>query len=227
MIFKNIESSLYSWLQQLGVESELSGIIADYITFTLMILVSILTFFVARKIFLNIIHRMTAKSKTNWDNVLAQQKFFKLLAYLVPAYIIYTLTPVILESYPRIVSAIQVILTIYMIITVILVINAFLNSIAIIYQDFQVAKTRPIKGYVQIIKIILYVIAGITIIAILFDKNPLGLLGGLGAFSAVLLLVFKDPIMGFVGRYSVVGQQHAGSWRLDIHAKVQCRRDCD
>lgn len=199
MSFKNIESSLQQWLNNLGFESGMSVIITDYITFAIVILLSITTFYIARIIFLNIIHRLTAKSKTNWDDILAEQKVFRLLAYLVPSYIILTLTPLVLEPYPEVVSAIQVILRVYMIVVVLLVINAFLNSVAIIYQDFQVAKTRPIKGYMQIIKMIIYLIGGITIIAILFDKNPLGLLGGLGAFSAVLLLVFKDPIMGFVG----------------------------
>lgn len=82
---------------------------------------------------------------------------------------------------------------------VLMVINSFLNAIAIIYQDFQVAKTRPIKGYMQVAKIIVFLIGAIVIFSTLFNKNPLGLIGGLGAFSAVLLLVFKDPIMGFVG----------------------------
>nr|MBC8485194.1 mechanosensitive ion channel [Bacteroidota bacterium] len=89
--------------------------------------------------------------------------------------------------------------TFYMLIVVILAINALLNAITDIYQDFTISKRKPIKGYVQVVMIIIYVIGGIIIIAILFGKNPLGLLGGLGAFSAILLLVFKDPILGFVG----------------------------
>jgi miniconductance mechanosensitive channel len=104
----------------------------------------------------------------------------------------------LLESYPSTVSLVATAMSIYMITVMILVVNAFLNALAIIYQDFQVAKTRPIKGYVQIAKIIVYLIGGIIIISTLFGKNPLGIIGGLGAFSAVLLLVFKDPILGFV-----------------------------
>ncbi|MCF8368911.1 MAG: mechanosensitive ion channel family protein [Bacteroidales bacterium] len=198
-MFSNIETSLQSWLNTIGLSDANAKITTDFVAFFVLIIFSLLTFYVARKIFIVLIHRLTAKSKTNWDDVLASQKFFKLMAYLVPSYIIYAFTPYVLEPYTKIVSGIQSIVNIYMIAVVLLIINAFLNSVAIIYQDFQVAKTKPIKGYVQVIKIIVYLIGAIIILSTLFHKNPLGLIGGLGAFSAVLLLVFKDPIMGFVG----------------------------
>ncbi|MEZ5084068.1 MAG: mechanosensitive ion channel [Bacteroidales bacterium] len=198
-MFKKFETELIGWLEGLGLQSSTAQIFSDSIAFLILVLLSLLTFNVARKIFLKIIHHLTAKSKTNWDDILADQRFFKRLAYLVPAYIIYSFTPLVLNSYPKVVSLIQSVVNVYMIVVVILVINAFLNALAIIYQDFQVAKSKPIKGYMQIAKIIIYLIGSIVIIATLFDKNPLGLIGGLGAFSAVLLLVFKDPILGFVG----------------------------
>ena len=198
MSLQNIESIIQKWLISLQVSPESSIIAADYITFFSLVLLSLLTFYIARRILLTLIHRATSKSKTNWDDILAEQKFFKLLAYLVPSYIIYEFTPVILDPYPNTVSIIETVLTVYMILVVMLAFNAFLNALAIIYQDFQVAKTRPIKGYVQVAKIVVYVIGIIVIISSLFGKNPLGIIGGLGAFSAVLLHVFKDPIMGFV-----------------------------
>ncbi len=182
----------------MGSSPENAVVGADYIAFLALVILSLLTFYIARRIFLGIIHRATSRSKTNWDDILAEQKFFRLLAYLVPSYIIYKFTPYVLEPYPSVASLITTAMVIYMITVVLLVINAFLNALAIIYQDFQVAKTRPIKGYVQVAKIVVYLIGGIIIISSLFDKNPLGIIGGLGAFSAVLLLVFKDPILGFV-----------------------------
>jgi len=196
------------------MEQQTAKVASDYISFAILVLFSLLTFFIARKVFLVIIHKLTAKSKTNWDDILTQEKFFKNLAYLVPSYIIYLFTPAVLNPYPDAVSVIQSIMSIYMIAVVLLVINSFLNALAIIYQDFQVAKTRPIKGYVQVAKIIIYLIGAIVILSTLFDRNPLGLIGGLGAFSAVLLLVFKDPIMGFVGgiQLSANNMMVPGDW---------------
>lgn len=213
-MFDNFETSISNWLMTVGMNQETARVTSDYISFAILVLFSLLTFFIARKVFLVIIHKLTAKSKTNWDDILTQEKFFKNLAYLVPSYIIYLFTPAVLSPYPDAVSVIQSVMSIYMIAVVLLVINSFLNALAIIYQDFQVAKTRPIKGYVQVAKIIIYLIGAIVILSTLFDRNPLGLIGGLGAFSAVLLLVFKDPIMGFVGgiQLSANNMMVPGDW---------------
>lgn len=198
-MFKNIESSIHDWLINTGINESTAQVLVDYSLFVLLIIFSMLTYFITRKVLLSVIHQLTKKSKTKWDDILAEQKFFRKLAYLVPAYIVYIFTPVVLGKYPQSVSAIETGLTIYMIVIFLLAINAFLNAITSIYQDFSIAKSKPIKGYIQVAKIIVGLIGAIIILANLFGKNPLGLIGGLGAFSAVLLLVFKDPILGFVG----------------------------
>ena len=197
-MIKNLKNLLISWLEGLGVNEQTAGVVSDYTFFLLLIIVSIITYFITIKILLGIIHKLTKKSKTKWDDILIERKFFRKLSYLVPSYLIYIFTPLILGNYSQTVSIIQAALTIYMIIVILLAINAFLNVISDIYQDFTISKKKPIKGYIQVAKIIILVIGGIVVLANLFGKNPLGLLGGLGAFSAVLLLVFKDPILGFV-----------------------------
>ena len=198
-MFKNIETSIKDWIVSLGFDENVANIVTDYSFFLVLIIISILIYFIAKKTLLSFIHKVTKKSKNKWDDALAERKFFRKLSYLVPSYIIYVFTPLILESYPKTVSIVQTVMTFYMLIVVILAINALLNALTDIYQDFTISKRKPIKGYVQVAMIIIYVIGGIIIISTLFGKNPLGLLGGLGAFSAVLLLVFKDPILGFVG----------------------------
>jgi len=198
-MFKHIKTSVKDWIVNLGLDEIVANIVIDYSFFLLLIIISFITYFIAKKSLLLIIHKATKKSKNKWDDVLAERKFFSKLSYLVPSYIIYVFTPLVLESYPKTVSIVQTVITIYMLIVVTLAINALLNALTDIYQDFTISKRKPIKGYVQVAMIIIYVICGIIIIATLFGKNPLGLLGGLGAFSAILLLVFKDPILGFVG----------------------------
>jgi len=198
-MFKHIKTSVKDWIVNLGLDENVANIVIDYSFFLLLIIISFITYFIAKKSLLLIIHKATKKSKNKWDDVLAERKFFSKLSYLVPSYIIYVFTPLVLESYPKTVSIVQTVITIYMLIVVTLAINALLNALTDIYQDFTISKRKPIKGYVQVAMIIIYVICGIIIIATLFGKNPLGLLGGLGAFSAILLLVFKDPILGFVG----------------------------
>jgi miniconductance mechanosensitive channel len=86
-----------------------------------------------------------------------------------------------------------------MVIIVMMALNALLDAVSQMYQTLAIARTRPIKGYVQIVKIIVGLLGAILIVANLFGKSPMGLIGGLGAFSAVFLLVFRDPILGFAG----------------------------
>ena len=196
------------------MSEQITAIIAAFLLFAGFIILSFITYFIARKILLTIIIRMSRKSETKWDDVLVEKKFFGYLANLIPAYIVYITTPLVFEDFPQTTTAIQTILTVVMAILVIMAINAFLNALAVIYQDFSVAKTKPIKGYVQIAKIIVFFIGAIVVLANLFGKNPLGLLGGLGAFSAVLMLVFKDPILGFAAgiQLSVNKMLVPGDW---------------
>jgi miniconductance mechanosensitive channel len=213
-MIRSIVNELALWLKQQGMAEQLTDTIATFLLFVLFILLSGITYFIARKLLLAIIIRATRKSETKWDDVLLEKKFFGYLSNLFPVYIIYIITPAVFENYPKTITSLHTLIAITMVILVIMAINAFLNSVAVIYQDFSVAKSKPIKGYVQIMKIIVVFIGSIVVIANLFGKNPLGLIGGLGAFSAVLMLVFKDPILGFVSgiQLSVNKMLAPGDW---------------
>ncbi|MCD4745457.1 MAG: mechanosensitive ion channel family protein [Bacteroidales bacterium] len=213
-MFKYLSNQFKEWLINCSISEETAKIITDYTAFILIILLSIIVFFITKTILLKIVHALSKKSITKWDDILIQHKVFKKLSYLVPAYIIHVFTPLILSSYPTTITVIQTCLSVYMIIIVLIVINSFLNAVSDIYQDFTIAKSKPIKGYVQVIKIIIFLIGGIIIISTLIHKSPFGLLGGLGAFTAILMLIFKDPILGFVGgiQLSVNNMVKPGDW---------------
>ena len=198
-MFEQILTSFNEWLLKRGLSENASRLVVDYSGFIALILISIIAYFVTRKILINFIHQVTRRSKTKWDDILREHRFFTKLSNIIPGYIIYTFTPVVLSEYPKMTDGIQVIALVYIVAVVIAAVSSFLSAIGDIYQDFTVARSKPIKGYIQVAKIIVFLVGGIVIIANLFGKNPLGLLGGLGAFSAVLLLVFRDPILGFVG----------------------------
>ncbi len=213
-MLKSIVHEIAQWLRQQGMAEQLTDTIAAFLLFAGFIILSIFTYFIARKILLKIIIRASRKSETKWDDVLVEKKFFGYLANLIPAYIIYIITPLVFEDYPKTAGFIQTVLSVGMVVFVIMAVNAFLNATADIYQDFSVAKSKPIKGYVQVAKILVFLIGSIVVLANLFGKNPLGLIGGLGAFSAVLMLVFKDPILGFAGgiQLSVNKMLTPGDW---------------
>jgi len=199
-MFSKFKSTIIELFNGSGLSSKTTIIITDVAFYVMLIIVSGLTYYITKNILLRVIRKLSLKSKTKWDDILIDQMVFNILAYLVPLYILYIFTPTVLDNYPIVDSGIRALLSAFMILVVLLAINASLNALAIIYQSFKIAKTRPIKGYIQIIKIIVFTFGTVLILANLFGlKNPAGIVGGLGAFSAVLLLVFKDPILGFVG----------------------------
>ncbi len=213
-MLKSFVHEIALWLKEKGMAEHLTDAIAAFLLFIGFILLSVFTYFIARKILLTLIIRASRRSETKWDDVLVEKKFFGYLANLIPAYIIYIITPLVFEDYPKTAGFIQTVISVAMVVFVIMAINAFLNGVAIIYQDFSVARSKPIKGYVQVAKIIVFFIGSIIVLANLFGKNPLGLIGGLGAFSAVLMLVFKDPILGFAAgiQLSVNKMLAPGDW---------------
>jgi miniconductance mechanosensitive channel len=213
-MFKHLEQWSVNWLNSIGFDNTYAEIITDYLFFIAIIILSLVSFFITRKVLIKVLQNITKKSKTKWDDVLMEKRFFNKLSYLVPAYLVYIFTPLALNLYPVAINTVQTLLTIYMVLVVIMAINSFLNAVGSIYEDFTISQSKPIKGYIQIVKIILFIVGAIVIIAHLFNKNPLGLLGGLGAFSAVLLLVFRDPILGFVGgiQLSANNMLKPGDW---------------
>lgn len=199
-IFESITRYLEDWLINSGISEGSAKIIADYSGFLLVIIFALIVFYITEKIIVRWVHRIAVKSAANWDDAFVARKVFKRLAYLVPALIIQVCLKFIIPEYPVTMVIVMVLIKAYIVSVVVIVINSVLNAFHDIYNSYEISKTRPIKGFVQVAKIFLYIIYGIILITVIFVRTEgFGWLAGLGAFSAVLILVFKDPILGFVG----------------------------
>ena len=177
-----------------GVSEQMVVYLSNIIMVLCIAVLSVVANLVAKKIVLKIIIRMINNNRYTWDNIFLEKKVFHKLSHLAPAFIIYYAAPV----FPLYQSLITKLALAYMIIVMITVLNALLDAIDAIYRTYEVSKIRPIKGYIQVAKIIMYIIGAIVVISNLMGQNPLILLSGLGALSAVLMLVFKDSILGLV-----------------------------
>ena len=157
---------------------------------------------------------MVLRSKSRWDDHLYEQKVFTRLALIIPALIIEVFLPATVSDYPRVIHFIEVALALYSAVVMIIVVISFLNTVYHIYGDLEVAESKPIKGYLQIGKIIVFVVGAIIIISMLIGQSPLTLLAGLGAMSAVILLIFKDSILGFVAGVQISSNNmlQIGDW---------------
>lgn len=191
--------NLENWLLNNGINETFAQLFKVAISLATIAILALLADYIVRKIILVFVARIAKKTETEWDDILVERKFFHKLAHFAPAVVIYSTIHIALYDYsPKLTLFFYDLTKIFMTFVSLLVVNSFLNAVHDVYQTLPVAKSRPIKGYLQVINIIAYFLGGIIIIAILINKNPASLLFGLGASAAVLMLVFKDTILGLV-----------------------------
>jgi miniconductance mechanosensitive channel len=159
--------------------------------------------------------RVVAKrSSTAWDDVLVRHNVFGRLAQVVPALIVMVGTPFVpgLPEGPA--QFIHNVAMGYIVLMLTLAITALLSAANTIYTTSPMAKERPIKGFVQLVQIVVWILGGVLTIAVLVDRSPLLLLSGFGAMTAILLLVFKDTILSLVASVQLTAQDmvRVGDW---------------
>jgi miniconductance mechanosensitive channel len=192
------------WLEGLGLSSELAQFGKVATALIAIVVLSFLANFVAKKIIVVGLTAITKRTKSVWDDFLVHRKVFHKLSHLAPALVIqYTIGIALYDYSPSLTLIIEKFTYIYIVAAWLFVISSLLNALHDMYMTLEVSKTRPIKGYVQLAKIVIYVLGGIVIISILINKNPLNLLVGMGASAAILMLVFKDTILGLVASVQV------------------------
>jgi len=180
----------------------------------IIILLGVFANWVAKRLILAIVRKIVLKSSFKWDDVLLEKKLFHRLSHLAPVLILYIFGPVLMAEYPTLARFSFVLGNVYVVLIILIVLYAFLDAIGAIYNKYDIAKTRPIKGYIQVTKIILGLVATIFALSILFDRSPVYFFTGLGAITAILLLIFKDTILGFVAGVQVTTNNlvQIGDW---------------
>jgi len=197
-----------------GLSEQYAILAKSTIIIILILLLAWIAYLITNKIIFRVIRKLIRKTKFTWDDILFQPKVFKRLSHLAPAIVIYIFTKVGLVEFPHAASFILSATYIYMIFTGMLVLDAFLSALHDAYLTLPVSKERPIKGYIQSIKIIIYAFGIIVILSVILGKSPAALLASLGAIAAILILVFKDTILGFVSSIQLSANQMVkpGDW---------------
>ena len=195
---EKFEAIFKEWLLNTGINSSLADIFYVGTNILAIIAISIIADWVAKRIILQTIKQIVRKSKVTWDDVIFERKVFNRLSHLAPAIVIYYLIEVAFPEASGWVNFVQKLTYMYMVFIGILVLDSFVTALHEIYKRNPISKDRPIKGYVQVVQIVIYFFGVITILAVLLGKSPGALLAGLGALAAVLMLVFRDSILGLV-----------------------------
>ena len=208
--------SLYALLNQIFLDFNFlemyAKLSAVMVTILAIIVVAAIVHWITKWIVIKIIHRLVEKSKTDWDDYLLKHKVFQALSHLASAMVFYYSCN--FSEILEVTSLLTTFTNIYFVIIFVKVVSGTLKAANDIYLTTPYAASRSIKGYIQLIMILVYFVAAIFIIAFIFKKSPLGLMTGLTAFAAVLLLVFKDPILGLVAsiQLSANNMLKPGDW---------------
>ena len=204
---------LKSVLEKFELNESATTFIEGFLLIIVLILISLIADYISRKVIVASIKSYVKRSRNKYDDILVEKKVFNRLAHIVPALIIYYTIDNIFEL-PGLIGFIRVLLKLYMILISVLIIDSLINALHYIYQQLPVSREKPVTGYVQVFKIFIYTIGLILIISFLSGKDPFTLLAGLGALAAVLLLVFKDTILGLVAsiQLSANNMVKPGDW---------------
>jgi miniconductance mechanosensitive channel len=209
-----LQQILNEALLRVGLNQTQVNLVNGAIDVILIIIIALLANWIAKKIIIKAIKSYVDHSKTDWDDILYEKGVFNRLSHLAPALVINALIYLPLKEFPGLVLFIQTLTSVYMVIVVTLVLISLSNALLDIYNTFEISKQRPIKGYIQMVQMIIYFIATLAVISVLFHVKVGTLLTGLGASVAVLMFVFKDTILGLVGsiQLSTNDMVRIGDW---------------
>ena len=157
--------------------------------------------------------KLFTRTKNTVDDELHRHGFFRRICHLVPAVIVYQLSPLVIGD-ELLLNFIHKTTLLYVIVTLVRSGSALLNTVEGTYNASNLARKAPITGFIQVAKLFMVIIALLLAVASLLDKSPLFLLSGLGAVTAILLLLFKDTILGFVAGIQIAANRmvNTGDW---------------
>lgn len=210
--------TIAKWVEKLLMRGGVAETMAPYLR--LLVLLVVLGFLawvfyrITRRIVKGPIYRYIKRSKAKWDDLLMDNKVFSSLAHIVPVIIIRIITPILFRDFEKVLPLVIKLTDIYLIIVILMVISALLRVAEQLLSKNKSFADKPISSYFQLIYIILYIAAGILILSILLGKSPGYLLGAFGAMTALLMLIFKDTILGLVASIQISANDilRIGDW---------------
>jgi miniconductance mechanosensitive channel len=200
-------SSVTGWLSD-------HQLVAQILALMLVVFLAYAADKITKRFLLGAVRRIVRGTTFTWDDALQEHRVFERLAHLAPALAVYFGIQLVPGLSDQFVAQVQHAAYAAMLLIAATAAGGLLSGANQIYETSDIAEGRTIKGYVQVAKIVLYVIAGVVAVAALTGRSPLGILGGIGAMTAVLLIVFRDTILSFVAslQISSYDMMRVGDW---------------
>ena len=196
--FRGINSWIVDKFMNMGLDQLSANYLRIAILVVAMIVLSWAANYITKRFIIKVLDVFFRKTKSKYDDYLVERKVFHKLSHLAPAIVILLMTGVIFYNYPGFSRILTNVVFVYIVFVFVGSLSSFLKAVDDVYNTFDFAKERPIKGYIQVAQIVIYSIAILISVSILFGINMTAIFTGLGAIAAVILLIFKDTILGLV-----------------------------
>lgn len=202
------------WLTAQGVHESYLTLSSVVIACVIILLFCSISFYIAQNYVLVFIHKLTTASKNTWDDLFFDHQVFARISLLVPFILLLLLTPYFLDENSLLAKVLIVIAKIGLCFQIARTISAVLNVINKLYRQTASERYLPLNSTLQVIKLVVYLVATILAVSQILDRSPLYLLSGLGALTAVLILVFQDTIKGLVASIQISANRMVapGDW---------------
>ena len=218
LLDKNIQSESYRWMLQMvdkmGFSSYWTILLTSFILSIALLIILYTVDFLLRKVLLLIVTKAISKTKTKIDDLLIKNKVLQYSTHLVPIFLAEEAIPLIFQGFPNWIKIATQIADVALVIAVGFLFNAIFRTFRDFLRGNKSFADKPIDSYLQVANILIFFICGILTFSILTGKSPITFLVSLGAASAVLMLVFKDSILGFVAsiQVSMNDMVRVGDW---------------
>ncbi|MFU8847414.1 MAG: mechanosensitive ion channel family protein [Opitutales bacterium] len=195
--------SITEWLKKFHLSTELAQLGGWTVAIAYLIILALLANFLAKRLITYVIHPAFKKSTIKWDDFLIEHNVVVRLSHIVPAIVIQVLSPILLGGGEKVSEIISLIVNLYLVVIFLMVADGGLNFFRSIWEQGNLGKRFPAKSFIQAIKLVVNLIGLIFIFSVLLGKSPIVLFSGLGAVTAILLLIFKDAILGLVAGFQL------------------------
>lgn len=197
---------------ELFVQSDAAGLILNW---AVVLFAAWLANLVAKRVILRVVQAVITKTKVQWDDKLVERKVFHKLSHLAPALVFYYAAPQLVPAdHPEWGQVILRLANVWMILAATRAVAAFLDVMVDVARTRESTRDKPMGSYAQVVKLLMWLAVIIVVLGILMDRSPWALLTGLGAMTAIILLVFKDSILGFVASIQIASYDmvRVGDW---------------
>ncbi len=207
--------ALQHWLEDAsGIHSDIALWLVRLIAILLLVALAWVANALTKGIVLKLVRVTVRKTKLSFGKALLEVRFFHRLSHLAPAIVVKLSAGWLFADSEALLELSEVAVNVYLVVIGLFALDALFNAGLVIYKGYEISKRIPIKGYLQAVKIIINTVGAIFVLSLLFDKSPLYFISGLGALTAVLLLIFKDAILGLVAGVQLTANNmvRQGDW---------------